>query len=196
MPATCAIPFRGVRKKIAETLARSKQTARALHLRRGDRLHRAGRAARASRTRAERARASKLSFLPFIIKATIAALKKFPQLNAMLDEAAQRDRSAEALTTSASPRRRTNGLIVPVIRDADQQVARSSSAREIERLAEATRTGKATRDELTGLDVHHHQSLGTLGGVLATPIINLPEVAILGVHKIKRAARSCATARS
>src|SRR5262249_31236636 len=74
------------------------------------------------------------------------------------------------------------GLSVGVIRDADHRSI-FDLAREIERLAEAIRTGKATRDELTG-STFTISSLGALGRVLATPIINFPEAAIMGVHKI------------
>jgi 2-oxoisovalerate dehydrogenase E2 component (dihydrolipoyl transacylase) len=125
----------------------------------------------------------KLSFLPFIIKATIAALRKYPQMNAMLDDAAgeiiQWKSFHIGLATATE-----NGLIVPVIRDADTK-SLAVLGREIERLAEATRTGKAAREELTG-STFTITSLGALGGVMATAIINPPEVAILGVHRIAK----------
>jgi pyruvate dehydrogenase E2 component (dihydrolipoamide acetyltransferase) len=137
--------------------------------------------ARANERLAERG--VKLSFLPFIIKATVAALHKFPQLAATLDEAAgeivQRGACHIGLATATE-----NGLIVPVIRDADRR-SLVELAQEIERLAEATRRGKATREELSG-STFTITSLGALGGLMATPIINFPEVAILGVHKIAR----------
>ena len=76
------------------------------------------------------------------------------------------------------------GLIVPVIRDADRFTVFELSG-EIERLAALTRGGKASREELSG-STFTITSLGELGGVMATPIINLPEVAILGVHKISK----------
>ena len=82
------LPFRGVRKKIAENMVRVEADRGALHLRRGDRLTELVGAARARQGSAGAKRGIKLSFLPFIIKATVAALKKFPQLNATLDEAA------------------------------------------------------------------------------------------------------------
>jgi 2-oxoisovalerate dehydrogenase E2 component (dihydrolipoyl transacylase) len=77
-----------------------------------------------------------------------------------------------------------SGLIVPVIRDADGKSLIELGA-EIDRLAEATRLGKATREDLSG-STFTITSLGLLGGLLATPIINFPEVAILGVHKIAK----------
>ena len=176
------VPFRGVRKKIAENLVRSKHTAAhftyveevdftdlvKLREKANDRLQERG---------------VKLSFLPFIVKATVAALQRFPQLNATLDEAAgeivQRRGYHIGLATATS-----SGLVVPVVRDADRR-SLVDLAQEIARLAEATRTGKATRDDLVG-STFTITSLGALGGVMATAIINPPEVAILGVHRIAK----------
>jgi pyruvate dehydrogenase E2 component (dihydrolipoamide acetyltransferase) len=176
------LPFRGVRKKIAENLVRSKQTAAHFtYVEEVDCTDLVVLRERANQRLAERN--VKLSFLPFIIKATVAALQKFPQMNATLDEAAgeivQRRRYAVGLATATE-----NGLVVPVVRDADRR-SLVDLAQEIERLAEATRNGKVTREELTG-GTFTITSLGALGGVLATPIINFPEVAILGVHKISK----------
>jgi pyruvate dehydrogenase E2 component (dihydrolipoamide acetyltransferase) len=134
-----------------------------------------------AKARAEE-RGIKLSFLPFIIKAVCAGLKKFPILNAKLDEANQeivlhkRYHIGVAAATE-------DGLIVPVVRDADQRSLFDIAA-VLDELSEKTRTGKASRDDITG-STFTISSLGTLGGLLATPIINFPEVAILGVHKIK-----------
>ncbi len=174
------VPFRGVRKKIAETLARSKFTApHATYVEEVDCTE------LVALRNAVNARAAgvKLSYLPFIIKATVAALKKFPQMNAMLDDAAgeivQWGHVHMGLATATEA-----GLIVPVVRDADHKSLAQLSA-EIAHLAEATRTGKAARDELTG-STFTITSLGAWGGVMATAIINPPEVAILGVHRIAR----------
>jgi pyruvate dehydrogenase E2 component (dihydrolipoamide acetyltransferase) len=174
------IPFRGLRKKIAETLVRSKQTApHVTYVEEVDCTELVALRAKLNK----RGGVEKLSFLPFIIKATIAALRKFPQMNAMLDEAGgqiiQWSSFHIGLATATE-----NGLIVPVIRDADRK-SLAELGRDIERLAEATRTGKATREELLG-STFTITSLGALGGVMATAIINPPEVAILGVHRIAR----------
>jgi pyruvate dehydrogenase E2 component (dihydrolipoamide acetyltransferase) len=175
------IPFRGLRKKIAETLVRSKQTAP--HVTYVEEIDCTELVALRAKLNARLGGGAKLSFLPFIIKATIAALRKFPQMNAMLDEAGgeiiQWSSFHIGLATATE-----NGLIVPVIRDADRK-SLAELGRDIERLAEATRTGKATRDELMG-STFTITSLGALGGVMATAIINPPEVAILGVHRIAR----------
>jgi pyruvate dehydrogenase E2 component (dihydrolipoamide acetyltransferase) len=180
--ADVRVPFRGVRKKIAENLVRSKHTAaHYTYVEEVDCTELVTLRKRANERLGERG--VKLSFLPFVIKATVGALQKFPQLNATLDEAAgeivQRRSYHIGLATATEA-----GLIVPVVRDADRR-SLVDLAQEIERLAEATRTGRATRDELVG-STFTITSPGALGGVLATPIINFPEVAILGVHKIAK----------
>jgi len=176
------VPFRGVRKRIAENLVRSQQTVAAYsYVEEVDCTDLVVLRGKANERLA--ARGLKLSYLPFIVKATVAALQKFPQLNATLDEAAGEivERRAYHMgLATATP----NGLIVPVIRDADR-CSLVELGQQIDRLAEATRAGKATRDELAG-STFTITSLGALGGVMATPIINFPEVAILGVHKIAR----------
>jgi pyruvate dehydrogenase E2 component (dihydrolipoamide acetyltransferase) len=176
------VPFRGMRRKIAETLVRSKQTApHATYVEEVDCTELV--ALRKRVNDAAGPGGTKLSFLPYIIKATVAALKKYPQVNAMLDEAAgeivQRRSYHVGLATATE-----SGLIVPVVRDADRKTL-VELAREIDRLAGLTRSGKAAREELTG-STFTITSLGAFGGVMATAIINPPEVAILGVHRIVR----------
>lgn len=176
------LPFRGVRKKIAERLVHSKHTA--AHFTYVEEIDCTDLVAlRAQANQRLAARGGKLSYLPFIIRATVAALEKFPQLNATLDESAgeivQRASHHIGLATATD-----SGLIVPVIRDAGRK-SLIELGTEIERLAEATRSGKATRQDLSG-STFTITSLGALGGLLATPIINFPEVAILGVHKIAK----------
>jgi pyruvate dehydrogenase E2 component (dihydrolipoamide acetyltransferase) len=176
------LPFRGVRQKIAENLVRSKQTAaHYTYVEEIDCTDLVALRARANQRLA--ARGTKLSFLPFIIRATTEALAEFPQLNATLDDAAseivQRRHRHIGLATATEA-----GLIVPVIRDADRFTV-IELAGEIERLAALTRGGKAAREDLSG-STFTITSLGALGGLMATPIINHPEVAILGVHKINK----------
>ena len=176
------LPFRGVRKKIAENLVRSKQTA--AHYTYVEEIDCTDLVALRGRANQQlSARGIKLSFLPFIVKATTEALAEFPQLNATLDDAAseivQRRHRHIGLATATDA-----GLIVPVIRDADRFTVVELAA-EIERLAALTRGGKAAREDLSG-STFTITSLGALGGLMATPIINYPEVAILGVHKISK----------
>jgi len=126
---------------------------------------------------------TRLSYLPFIVKGVVAGLKAHPRMNATMDDARNElvVRSAYHIgVATAAP----EGLIVPVIRDADRK-SLNEIAREIQELAERGRQGKLTRAELTG-STFTISSLGALGGVLATPILNYPEVAILGVHRISR----------
>jgi pyruvate dehydrogenase E2 component (dihydrolipoamide acetyltransferase) len=175
------IPFRGVRKKIAENMHRSRQTAAHFtYVEECDMTELVALRKRA-KARAEE-RGLKLSFLPFIIKAVVAGLKKYPIVNSTLDENKNeivlRKRYHVGVAAATA-----DGLIVPVVKDADQR-SLFDIAKTLDELSEKARTGKATRDDLTG-STFTISSLGTLGGVLATPIINFPEVAILGVHKIK-----------
>jgi len=176
------IPFRGVRRKIAEHMVFSKHTA--AHFTYVEEIDCTDLVALRERANAKLAdQGTKLSFLPFIVKATANALVKFPQLNATLDDAAgeiiQRGHRHIGLATATDA-----GLIVPVVRDADR-LSITQLAGEIERLAALTRSGKAAREDLSG-STFTITSLGALGGLLATPIINHPEIAILGVHKIAR----------
>ena len=175
------IPLRGMRKRIAETMSRSVNTA--AHFTYVEEIDMTELVAVRDRAKARAAeRGVKLNYLPFIVKAVVSGLKKWPQLNASLDEATQeivRKHYYHIGIAAQGPQ----GLAVSVVRDADHRSIFDLS-REIDRLGEAVRTGTATRDELLG-STFTISSLGKLGGVLATPIINFPEVAILGVHKIE-----------
>jgi pyruvate dehydrogenase E2 component (dihydrolipoamide acetyltransferase) len=175
------VPFRGVRKKIAENMHRSRQTAAHFtYVEECDMTELVSLRKRA-KARAEE-RGLKLSFLPFIVKAVCAGLKQYPIVNATLDENKNEIvlRKRYHIGVAAAT---ADGLIVPVLRDADSR-SLFDIAKSLDELSEKARNGKATREELTG-STFTISSLGTLGGVLATPIINFPEVAILGVHKIK-----------
>jgi pyruvate dehydrogenase E2 component (dihydrolipoamide acetyltransferase) len=181
-PGDVAIPFRGLRRRIAENMSRSKHAA--AHFLYVEEIDCTALVALRETINARAGDgAAKLSFLPFIVKATAYALRKFPQLNAALDEAAgeivQRKHINMGLATATDA-----GLIVPVVRDADTRSVAELAA-EINRLAEATRTNAVSRADLLG-STFTITSLGALGGVLAAPIINHPEVAILGVHKISK----------
>ena len=124
----------------------------------------------------------RLSYLPFIVKAVVAGLKKYPDINAWTSEADRtlvRKKEYHIGIATATER----GLTVVVVRDADKKSI-FEIARDIETLAEKARTGKATREDLTG-STFTITSLGKSGGLGATPVINHPEVAILGIHKIE-----------
>ncbi len=121
-----------------------------------------------------------LTYLPFLIAALARVLEQFPQCNAWFDAERNvviRHRPLHAGVATQTP----DGLKVPVVRHAE---ARSlwELADEIKRVSEAARSGKATKDELTGSTITV-TSLGKLGGIVSTPIINAPEMAIIGVNK-------------
>ena len=124
----------------------------------------------------------KLTLLPFLITAMAKALAEWPMLNATYDDDANvitRHGAVDMGVATQTP----NGLMVPVIRNA-QSLSVWQLASEILRLAEAARTGKAAREELSGSSITI-SSLGPMGGVTSTPVINRPEVAILAVNKVE-----------
>lgn len=123
----------------------------------------------------------KLTLLPFIVRAMVVALRDFPQINARYDDEAQVITRLGAVHVGVATQSDV-GLMVPVVRHAE---ARSlwGTAEEISRLATAARNGKASRDELSGSTITL-TSLGALGGIVSTPVLNLPEVAIVGVNRI------------
>jgi 2-oxoisovalerate dehydrogenase E2 component (dihydrolipoyl transacylase) len=124
----------------------------------------------------------KLTLLPFLITAMGKALPEWPMLNATYDDDANvitRHGTLNLGMATQTP----NGLMVAVIRDA-QAKSVWDLAREIVRLADAARSGKATREELSGSSITL-SSLGPMGGITSTPVINRPEVAIIAVNKVE-----------
>ncbi|HSV80288.1 MAG TPA: dihydrolipoamide acetyltransferase family protein [Ramlibacter sp.] len=123
----------------------------------------------------------KLTLLPLLARAVVLALADFPQMNARFDD------DAGVVTRSAAVHlgiatQTDAGLLVPVLRNAEA-LDLWACARAIARLADEARGGKITRDELSGSTITI-TSLGPLGGIVTTPIINHPEVAIIGVNRI------------
>ena len=176
------VPFAGMRRKIAQKMALSKQTA--AHFTFVEECDcTAIKALRARMKPAAEAQGVKLSFLPFIVKACVAALKKHPILNSALDEASNElvYRKYYNIGIAASTEA---GLIVPVVKDCDKRSI-LDVAREIDRLAADAKAGKSKLEDLQG-STFTITSLGAQGGLFATPIINFPEVAILGVHQMKQ----------
>jgi pyruvate/2-oxoglutarate dehydrogenase complex dihydrolipoamide acyltransferase (E2) component len=175
------IPVKGLRKKIAENMARSKHIA--AHYTYVEEVDASELVAlRDSAQDLAKARGVKLTFLPFVLKAAVAALKAFPIVNSSYDEAKQEIvlKKYYHLGFAAATE---EGLIVPVIKNVDKKSI-FDIAKELETLAEKVRIKKAAPDDLSG-STFTVTSLGKLGGLLATPIINYPEVAIMGVHGIK-----------
>ncbi|GIW72866.1 MAG: hypothetical protein KatS3mg102_2408 [Planctomycetota bacterium] len=176
------VPFRGLRRAIAKQMRRSKDTA--AHFTYVEEVDMSEIVALRSEEK-ERlaAQGIKLTYLPFVIKAAIAGLKKYPLLNAELDEQAGEILLKKYYHIGISIDAEA-GLSVGVIRHADRRSI-AELALEIERLVKAVREGRATREDLTG-STFTITSAGNIGGVLATPIINVPEVAILGVNAIRK----------
>jgi pyruvate dehydrogenase E2 component (dihydrolipoamide acetyltransferase) len=175
------VPFAGLRRRIATKMATSKHTAAHFTFVEECDVSQL-KALRARLKAAADERGVKLSYLPFIVKACVAALKKHPILNSALDEVTNEIvyRKYYNLGIAAST---DAGLIVPVVKDADKR-SLLDLAREIERLAADAKTGKSKLEDLSG-STFTITSLGAQGGLFATPIINFPEVGILGVHRIK-----------
>jgi pyruvate/2-oxoglutarate dehydrogenase complex dihydrolipoamide acyltransferase (E2) component len=171
-------PLRGVRRVIAERMLESHRRVPAVtHVDECDvtELEETRRAANERRPEGP-----KLTYLPFVVKAAVAALRRYPVLNASLDEEAgeivyhDARHVGIAVDTPA-------GLVVPVVRDADA-LGLLALAREIERLATAAREGRIAPGELQGA-TFTVTSPGPHAGIMATPLIPLPQVAILGVHR-------------
>jgi 2-oxoisovalerate dehydrogenase E2 component (dihydrolipoyl transacylase) len=123
----------------------------------------------------------KLTLLPFLMLAIVKAVGEFPQVNAHYDDAADIIRRFGAVHLGVATQT-PNGLMVPVVRHAET-LGLYQCAGEMRRVSEAARQGVAARDELSGSTITL-TSLGALGGIVSTPIINRPEVAIVGVNKI------------
>ena len=176
------IPFRGIRRKIAEHMIKSTHTtAQVSHVDEVD-MTEVVHLREKAKASAEK-RGVKLTYLPFIIRALIPALKQYPYLNASLDD----EREEIILKKYYIIGIATNteqGLVVPVIKDADHKSI-TQLAEEVAKLSERARTGQLTLDEIQG-STFTITNVGAIGGVFATPIINYPEVAILGVHKITK----------
>lgn len=123
----------------------------------------------------------KLTLLPFLVRALVVALRDFPQINATYDDEAQVITRHGAVHVGIATQG-DNGLMVPVLRHAEAG-SLWSNAGEISRLANAARNNKASRDELSGSTITL-TSLGALGGIVSTPVVNTPEVAIVGVNRM------------
>jgi 2-oxoisovalerate dehydrogenase E2 component (dihydrolipoyl transacylase) len=129
-----------------------------------------------------RAGRPKLTVLPFLIRALVRGLPAFPQINAHFDDEAGVVKRFAAVHVGVATQTEA-GLMVPVVKNAEARDV-WNTADEIVRLADRARTAKATKEELTGSTITI-SSLGALGGVVTTPIINLPEVAIIAPNAIR-----------
>ncbi len=178
------IPLKGLRRRIAEKMVRSKTSApHFTFVEEMDATELVRTRARLNAALAQSASPLKISFLPFICKGLVAAFRQFPSLNANFDEAKQElvVRGSYNFGIAVAT---DEGLTVPVLKEVDR-LSIQQLASEIARLSAAAREKRLKLDELSG-GSFTITSLGQSGGLLATPIINHPEVAILGVHRMRK----------
>ncbi|KRE98921.1 dienelactone hydrolase [Paenibacillus sp. Soil766] len=174
------IPFKGIRKIIANAMVKSVYTAP--HVTLMDEIDVSALVALRERTKplAEK-KGVKLTYLPFIVKALVAACRQFPVMNAMIDEEKQEIVYKKYYNIGIATDT-DNGLLVPVIHDADRKNVWSVAAA-IKDLAVRGREGKLSPNEMKGGTISI-TNIGSVGGMFFTPVINFPEVAILGAGRI------------
>ncbi|ADP15951.1 lipoamide acyltransferase component of branched-chain alpha-keto aciddehydrogenase complex [Achromobacter xylosoxidans A8] len=174
------VPVIGLRRKIAQKMAESKR--RIPHFSYVEEIDVTElEELRASLNQKWGASRGKLTLLPLLARAMVVALRDFPQINARYDDEGGVVTRYGAVHIGIATQS-DGGLMVPVMRHAEARDLWSMAA-EIVRLAEAVRTGSASRDELSGSTITI-TSLGPLGGIVTTPVINHPEVGIVGVNRI------------
>ncbi|MBB6638370.1 2-oxo acid dehydrogenase subunit E2 [Cohnella thailandensis] len=174
------VPFKGIRKAIANAMVKSVYTAP--HVTLMDEVDVTALVALRSRAKpvAEK-KGVKLTYLPFIVKALVAACREFPVMNATIDEAANEIVYKKFYNIGIATDT-DNGLIVPVIHEADRKNI-WTVANEIRDLAVRGRDGKLAPAEMKGGTISI-TNIGSAGGMFFTPVINFPEVAILGTGRI------------
>jgi len=176
------VAVRGLRKIVAERMSKSiHTTAQVTHVDEADMTEVV--ALRDSLKAEGEKRGVKLTFLPLMVKAVIPALKEFPYANASLDEQANEIVLKKSYNVGIAIDTE-GGLVVPVVKDADEKDVFEIAA-EIQRLAAKARSGGLTLDDVHG-STFTVTNQGSVGGLFATPIINYPESAILGTHKISK----------
>jgi len=168
----------GLRRRIAQKMAESKR--RAAHFSYVEEVDVTALEELRARLNAENAERPRLTLIPFLMQALVKAVADFPQMNALYDDEAEvieRHAGVHVGIATQTP----SGLMVPVVRHCEARGLWDCAA-EVRRLAEAARDGRAARDELAGSTITI-TSLGPLGGIVSTPVINRPEVAIVGVNR-------------
>ena len=174
------VPLRGIRKKIAENLQMAKQIIPHFTLMDEADVTELVALRESLKEHAEKA-GTKITYLPFVMKALIATSREFTMFNASIDDAAQEIVYKKYFNIGFAADT-PNGLLVPVIKNADQKTILEIS-KEIIDLSKRARDGKLKPDEMKGATITI-TNIGSVGGTYATPIINHPEVAILGMYKI------------
>ncbi len=176
------IPIHGIRKRIAEKMSKSlRTTAQVTHVDEVDFTQLTSLREKV-KPLAEHQNI-KLTFMPFIMQAAVACLKEFPYFNASIDDEKQ-EIVLKHYYNIGFATDTPNGLIVPVIRDLDRK-SLFQIARELGDLSEKARAGKIALEEIQG-GTFTITNVGALGGTMSTPIINIPEVAILGIQRIQK----------
>lgn len=175
------VAIRGIRKKIAENMQMAKQIIP--HITIADEANVTALVKLREELKAQGEKLGvKITYLPFVMKAMIAAVREFPMFNASIDDAAQEIVYKKYFNIGFAADT-PNGLVVPVIKNADQKTV-TQLAREIIELSKKARDGKLALDDMKGATITI-TNIGSYGGTYATPIINHPEVAILGMYKIQ-----------
>ena len=170
----------GMRRKIAESMERSKR--RIPHFAYVEEVDVTElEALRVHLNAAKRPDQAKLTLLPFLMRAMVKTVPLFPNVNGTYDDEAGIFHRHNALHIGVAAQT-PQGLMVPVARHAESLDIWACAA-EVKRVADAAKSGKAKREELSGSSITI-TSLGTMGGIVSTPIINAPEVAIIGVNKM------------
>lgn len=180
-PSDERVPLRGIRRKIAEQMQTTKHIVPHFTIMDEANL------TELVKTRAQAKEVGekygvKVTYLPFVMKALIATLREFPMFNASIDDAAQEivyKKHYNIGFAADTP----NGLLVPVVKNADQKSILQIS-KEINELATKARDGKIAPEEMKGATITI-TNIGSVGGTYATPIINHPEVAIIGMYKLE-----------
>ncbi len=176
------IPLVGLRRRIAEKMSKSLNTAaQVTHI---DEVDFTQLIALRDKIKAHaESRKAKLTFLPFIMKAVVSALKEYPYFNASIDDEKQQIVLKHYYNIGFAADT-PSGLIVPVVKDADKKSILDIAV-ELDELSNRAREGKIGLDDIQD-GTFTITNIGTLGGMISTPIVNYPEVAILGVHTIKK----------
>ena len=174
------VPVIGLRRKIAQRMQDAKR--RVAHFSYGEEIDVTALEALRQQLNSKHGDSrGKLTLLPFLVRALVVALRDFPQINATYDDEAQVITRHGAVHVGIATQG-DNGLMVPVLRHAEAG-SLWANASEITRLAHAARNNKANREELSGSTITL-TSLGALGGIVSTPVVNTPEVAIVGVNRM------------
>jgi len=168
----------GLRRRIAQKMAESKR--RVAHFSYVEEVDVTAVEALRTTLNAEKKDRPRLTLMPFLMLALVRAVADFPEVNALYDDEAETVERHGGVHVGIATQT-ASGLMVPVVRHCEARGLWDCAA-EVLRLAEAAREGHATRDELSGSTITI-TSLGALGGIASTPVINRPEVAIVGINK-------------